>query len=278
VSLDLHDARFVKLAPFAIHSSNSPDFAIRRTEVRSWDNTFTAWQTDNGVSVHDSHGLIEDFYGGPNIDHIIDVVNSDLVVRRADLEGSSIGYADGIRSINTRLTVEDCEIHRALFPPRSSASQHLSDGGIEIIFSLEQPETYQVRIEGNTIRGWRDGLYIYADQHDFLVQNNDFESNGNPVYSTDREHAIRLEPCGGPGCPGANTVVIDLGGGALGGGGGNAFGEDERFTVHNTMTVDVPAYHNDWGVTDPVEIELRIHDGEDDPQVGRVLYQLNSGM
>lgn len=272
--LDLHDAEFVKLAPFAIDLAHSSPFAIRRTRMRSWDVADYRWSSDNGVAVDSSAGVIEEFHASGYIDHIIDIENSDVSVRRAVLEGSPIGWADGIRAMNSALVVEDCTIGRELFPPEPRRPQHLADAAIEVIFSQPQAQTRRVHIANNALRGWRDGLYVYASEHEVLVQGNRFESNGNAYYPSDRQFAIRLQPCAI--CPGASSAVVDLGGGPLGSAGGNSFPPDERVLVRNELPSAVSALGNDWGTADAAAVADRIHDGADDPALGRVLTGLEA--
>lgn len=217
--------------------------------------------TDMGLNLVRSQGTVSGLRAGDRIDHVVNVIGGAATIVGAELTGSPVWYADGIRIQSAaNVTVRDCRIVR---PP---GGEVVPEGrvhnppyaGIEV--AAPRDERRRVLIEDVRIAGFDVGVGVNLTGNALRLRRVRIDSA--------REACVRLiqgqQTHGGIG----PAPAIDLG--RPDDPGANHFGRDAPYALYHQAAYDVPAHGNDWD-SPAADIERRIHDRLDDPRLGRVL-------
>jgi len=254
-------------ANYGIVLTDCVDFSIAHTSMATVEEGSTEDYlnpADIGVLVYDSSGKMSNLRIEPNFDHGIDIHGSDVTIEDSAIVASRIAWADGIRVYQepSRVTVRRTTIQRAPQPQGMCVDAYCS-AGIEISMDRGVGSS-EVRIEQCTI----EGPFLYGVEIGEYAQKVVIESSS---ISGHQEAAVHCSTCpAGSLC--TQLPEIDLGGGTLGGQGGNTFGTTEKYAIHHVGSVTVYALKNYWGVP-PSDLPGRIYDKTDDPTLpGEVKY------
>jgi len=211
--------------------------------------------TDLGVNLVRSRGAVINLRAGERIDHIINIIGGAVTIVGADLTGSPVWFADGVRIQSAAdVTIRDCRIVRP--PGGESVGDQVHNppyAGIEV--AAPRDERRRVVIEDVRIAGFDAGVGVNLVGNALRMRR----------VQIDSAHAasIRLMQ----GTPGP-APIIDLG--RPEDPGRNRFGRDAPFAIYHEAGYDVLAYGNDWDVP-AADVDRRIRDRFDDPGLGSVL-------
>lgn len=252
-ALRLKNVTFTKASPYGVRVSDAFLFVADDVTMDS-----SLWATDLGLDIDGTVAEITGFTARGSIDHVVNITDSNVEIDRADIEGSTIWYADGIRIQSpSDVEIRDSTIHRPEEAEAPEEDPHNPPyAGVEIAFASAAGRTVEIR--DTQIGGFDVGIGINAEGNRVLVENSDLSGNRSAGVRTSWPATRSTAPS------------VDLGGGALGSAGGNTFGVGARWAVDHRGPYDVAARHNDWNVP-PGRIEERIHDVADDPSVGDVV-------
>lgn len=229
-------------------------FSLEACRVSTGD-IYPVW-TDLGLNLVRSQGSVIGFEGGDLIDHVINIIGGAVVIDGAQITGSPIWYADGIRIQSAAdVTVRRSSIVRppgGEVPPDGRA-HNPPYAGVEVAAPWHQGR--QVVLEDLQIAGFDVGVGVNLEGNAIRLRRVSVDSA--------RESCVRvIHPVG------ERAPVVDLG--RVGDPGGNRFGPDAPYALYHQAAFDVRAHGNDWGVA-AADVERRIHDRLDDPRLGRVL-------
>ena len=203
--------------------------------------------------------------------YIYDHPVGNVLVENVTILGSNVFYADGIRvSQDASATIRDSSITResadaeAYIPGSSDGSA----AGIDVQLSSSPPRCSFVEITGNTISGFDVGIAMNFTGKQVSASGNDLSGVSFPVKTHFGNH---------PDFSRADST-IDFGGGTLGSGGGNIFRDPGAIGFYHQYDIPVSACLNDWTVIGADQIENRIYDQLDDPDLGRVRWDCSEAI
>jgi hypothetical protein len=244
------------------------DGTIAATNVALWTRDLLV-QCDIGLQLSGCTGVVSRLaQDGGRIDHIVNINGvsnhrSDLTIENSRIRTSSGSYGNCIRTyVNSSVRITTCYLYRAAVDtvPAYPAFNHsaISVNGY----------SNTVVIAGNTISNAPWALYLYGSPG----------IGGNQILV--ESNTILNSTIGGFVWDGMNYKGVDLGGGAFGSFGGNAFSEapappptyryDVLFTNSSAYSsANIFALHNTW--SNPTNKESVIYDKLDNPNFGRLI-------
>jgi len=256
-------------------------FFIKNVELRESELSGFQTNSDLGIQIADSDGIIDGLKNDNNIDHVIDhdgflarIIDGNrssqeirdsksLTVRNSLLVGRDYNWGDGIRFFGdgTNQVVIENNIFTGSpetpLPTRETFNQPLTRTpyGIHVTKG-------SFIIRGNTISGYPTAIHLGSGLSDGTItkatlSNNIVNNNGVGI----------LTYSGGVG------AIYDAGGGTFGSAGNNIFFNNIVYDLYHQNNATIYARYNDWHTDDPEELNERIYDRNDNPLSGDVILE-----